>query len=178
MTLVRAAATGTRPQDVADVAARIASRALRDPQTRLWAQRAIAPYVPTTTDLDGRWYLNALGRWCASVAYMREPARYGEIVSAPWRVVAYRVGDCDDLATAAATFAAIAGLPAAVAVYDTAPGFAHMVALAGGSWRETGKAPTPRPDPTPSPADICYQLDHTGLRPFSPPTPPYIRAVR
>ncbi len=116
----------------------------------------------------GRWYLDALARWAANVLWMREPARFGELVAEPWRTVAFNVGDCDDVAAAVAAFAAVAGFPAAVATYDVSQGFAHCVALVGGSWLETGR------DLHPAPARVgtaelapVYAVDQTGMRPFN-----------
>lgn len=155
------------PADVGRVAAEVARRAV-DLDLRLWAQRALAPHVPTSPlELDdrGRWYQRALARWASTVAPMREPAAVGELVQAPWRTIAYRMGDCDDLAAAVAALAAVVGLPAAVAVYDTEPGFAHAVALVGDDW-------------TPGATDQGFiAVDHSGAHRFAPPSIPNIYAV-
>lgn len=149
-------ARGTDPRDVARAAALVARLALKRPDTRLWAQRALRPHLPPAgeADADGRWYSAAIGQWAKTIATHREPAALGEIVTAPWRVIAYRIGDCDDLAAAAATIAAVAGIEAWIAVYPTGPGTAHCVAVIGRDWN--GSPPT-------------YAIDHTGRTPFSAP---------
>jgi hypothetical protein len=74
----------------------------------------------------------ALGRFARSIAIVREPLDgAGEIVTSPWRTVAYRRGDCDDAAAAVLAFASTFGLPCMAAIVATKPGFAHAVALIG-----------------------------------------------
>ncbi len=136
MSRIVKAATGTDPYDVARTVAAVAKAAASRLDTRLWAQKAVAPYAPRHPDPNdrGRWYAHALGRWAQSVAPLREPAELGELVQAPWRTVAYRSGDCDDVACAVAAFAALVGLFSAVAVYPTGPSSAHIVAVIGDDW--------------------------------------------
>ncbi len=160
-------ARGTSPVDVARAAARVAELALQRPDSRFWAQRAVAPYTPDDPDDAGRWYGLALGRWAQSVAPLREPARYGEIVAAPWRTIAYRSGDCDDVAAAVAMMAAMVGMAAAIAVYATGPGTAHCVALISGTWGDDG-APS-----------SWFQVDQAeGLQPFRPPATPFLVSLK
>lgn len=175
--LVRTA-RGTDPRDVARACVEVAERALLRPDARFWAMRAVGAHVPGGApealyqyrarfleDMpEGAWYAAALGDFARSVAPLREPSRFGEIVSAPWRTIAYRAGDCDDVAAAVAMCAAVVGLPAAVAVYYTSPGFAHCVALVGNDWHgERGPV---------------LQVDQAnGLAPFAPPSQPYIVPV-
>lgn len=165
--MLRQASRSSSPADVARVAAEVARRAV-SLDLRLWAQRALALYVPRSSfelDAQGRWYQRALGQWAQTVAVMREPAAVGELVQAPWRTIAYRMGDCDDLAAAVAALAAVAGLPAAVATYDVKPGFAHAVALVGDDW-------------TPGATDQGFvAIDSSGAHPFAPPTIPNIYTV-
>lgn len=118
------------------------------PETRQIALEALSPHWtirvgddrrPNTSghtfaDMTGAAYVAALGRWAASIAMVREPAAVGEIVSAPWRTLAYKAGDCDDLAAAVAAFACVVGLPTAIVLVHTAPGFAHVACAVGDSW--------------------------------------------
>lgn len=173
--LVRTA-RGTDPRDVARACAEAAELALQRTDARFWAMRAVGAHVPGATEAlyrsrvhfledlpEGAWFVAALGDFARSVAPLREPSRFGEIVSAPWRTIAYRAGDCDDVAAAVAMCAAVVGLPAAVAVYYTAPGFAHCVALVGNDWHgERGPV---------------LQVDQNGLAPFAPTSQPYIVTV-
>lgn len=182
MALVRTA-RGTDPRRVADAAASAAAFALERPDARFWAQRALRPFVPGTAELDGNglWYAKALGQWAQSVAPMREPAKFGEIVQAPWRTIAYRMGDCDDVAAAVAFCAAIVSMPTAVAVYPLGAGMAHCVAILGPDWRGDG-------DSKPLPLEVLpqgtailpvLQVDQAhGLQPFNPPTIPYIARLK
>lgn len=112
-------------------------------------------------DPQGRWAQAAIAAWARTVAPLREPVDVGELVAAPWRTIATRTGDCDDVAAAAAAMAAVVGLPAGVAVYDTSPGFAHIVAVIGDDW-------TPEADLGP---DNMLAIDQAGARPL-PALPP------
>lgn len=159
------------PADVARLAASMAREAAADPRTRMLALQAVRKFWrprgslirPVLSDRrpfqkgdDAARYVAALGRWAQSIALVREPIAVAEVVQAPWRTVAYQAGDCDDLACAVAAFAAVVGLPAAVAVYEVSPGFAHMVALVGDSWN---------PDDA---GRLTHMIDHDGAR-VAPP---------
>ena len=112
------------PQAVADGIAEQARRAARNPQTAILARQELAPFVGSL--------IEALGRFAKSIAVVREPLDgAGEIITSPWRTVAYRRGDCDDVAAAVLAFASTFGLPCMSAVVATSPGFAHAVALVG-----------------------------------------------
>lgn len=157
---LRQVSTTASPAQVAELAARVAREAAGHVRTRLDALRALAPHWPATaTGNDpraaGRRTVAALGAWARTIQLVREPARVGELIAAPWRTAAYRAGDCDDLAAAVAAFAAVVGFPAAVAVYPTAAGFAHAVAVVGDDWT--------------TPHRLTHVIDHDGARP-APPT--------
>lgn len=138
------------PAAVAELAARMARDALT-PDTRLLALQAVRKHWEGPADTSGAAYVAALGRWAEGVRFVREPLVVGELVAAPWRTFAYNAGDCDDLACAAAAFAAVVGLPAMVAVYESAPGQAHAVALVGDQWNGP-------------PGRLTHVIDHAGAK--------------
>lgn len=152
---LRQISTTASPAQVADLAARVARDAAADLRTRMIALRALAPHwPPQASGLDpraaGRRIVAALGAWAQTIQLVREPAAVGELITAPWRTAAYRAGDCDDLAAAVAAFAGVFGLPAAVTVYTTAPGFAHAAALVGDDWTTPGR--------------LTHLIDHDGAK--------------
>lgn len=139
--LVRVSDTAT-PRQVAELCAQVAHEAGSRPETRALALQALAPHwQPSLGDVPptGAAFCAALGRWAQSITMVREPLAVGEIVQAPWRTVAYRAGDCDDLAAAAAALAMVVGLPTAIALGTPAGGFAHVVAVIGDSWMPSAR---------------------------------------
>lgn len=154
---------GTDPVDVARACVAVARSEGAKLSTRLWAQRAVAPFTdrePSSAARSGLWYVGALARWARSIRPLREPATLGELVQAPWRTVVYGSGDCDDVATAVAAFAKVVGLPAIIAVWPTGPGAAHVAAVVGDDWYSTLH---------PHERHVgLWRVDQFGVQPFKP----------
>lgn len=154
--------------------------------TRLWAQHAVSTFgrEPTAggrmgwtwgsagvaADRNGRWFVAALGAWAKTIAPLREPAKFGELIQSPWRTATYRSGDCDDVAVAVAAFAAVTGLPAGLAISPRGEGGAHIVAVIGDNWYSLRRGSFAAPD---QPLGVdphvgLWSIDQSHTEPFKP----------
>lgn len=110
----------------------VAERAIHDPRSRVDALEVLKGGADGRD--AGRWVPAALARWAQSVAFVREPGQLGERILPPWRTVATGLGDCDDVAAAVVTYAAVVGLSSGVAWLWTGPTTAHIVGVVGDGW--------------------------------------------
>lgn len=140
------------PAAVGRLAADMA-RAAMTPDTRVLALATLAPFWSGERDSarSAASYVDALGRFAASVHFVREPLAVGEVVQAPRHTARWKAGDCDDLACCVAAFAAVVGLPAVVAVMVRGQR-AHAVAVVGDRWDGAT-------------ARLTHVIDHDGAKP-------------
>jgi transglutaminase-like putative cysteine protease len=106
---------------------------------------ALRPYTRGTghSDMNGEGLPAAITELCRRVTFYREPAGMeyaGEVVQSPTLTLAINGGDCDDIATLAATCGKVFGCNAAIGWYATGSGAnAHIVAAIESGWyRPTG----------------------------------------